>query len=71
MSIFRNQLNPTSAREKEVPPQEGQAVASLPGHEAEVGKQVLPISSGDKTPLMFKLQISLIPHICQFFMFNV
>ena len=46
-------LNPPSAREKEVPPQEGQTVASLPGHEAEVGKQVLPISSGDETPLMF------------------
>ena len=75
MSIFRKcpsqPTQPTQCTWKEVPPQEGQAVASLPGDEAEVGKQVLPISSGDKTPLIFKLQISLIPHICQFFMFNV
>ena len=41
-----------------VPPQEGQAVASLPGDEAEVGKQVLPISSGDKPTLIFKHQAS-------------
>ena len=48
-------LNSPSAREKEVPPQEGQVVASLPGHEAEMGEQVLPISSGDEPTLMFKL----------------
>ena len=49
----------STAYQKEVPPQEGQAMASLPGDEAEMGEQVLPISSGDKTILMFKLQISL------------
>ena len=75
MSIFRKcpsqPTQPTQCTWKEVFPQEGQAVASLPGDEAEVGKQVLPISSGDKPNLMFKLQISLIPHICQFLMFDV
>ena len=68
MSIFRNQLNPTSAREKEVPPQEGQAVASLPGHEAEVGEQVLPISSGDKPT---DVQASNITHTSYWPVFDV
>ena len=49
MTIFRKCPSHPTAYQKEVPPQEGQAVASLPSDEAEMGEQVLPISSGDQT----------------------